>query len=385
MGPMYPRNMSTRPFLLFFAAVSISITGLLTSCNSTDSSSAIPVVAAHDKYLLDDLADSIRYVLLEESSIESIAGSIFSAQIDDGKLFVAHNSGAGSEENQIISVYDLDGHYLNRIGRKGRARNEFIRVSSWCLDVERNEVLILDRSSYAIKRYDYNGTYISQIPLPEGHHIIAEILMFGGKIYGQTLLPDDTVDNLMLINDDGTFNTLIDNREIATQEYLMIPTNSEMQASDMTSLYHMRPFDRNLYKITDNNTVGTCGFFDFLKVPPASKLKSITTDDVEYFLAMPYIGPQTSDHLIIRCIAANELYVYHKWTGTCTRYNNWTDKVFVPQPIGASSNIVITKITPFNAQIALENHESSISESDKQMLQTIASRENDVLLLYHLK
>ena len=366
-----------------FCSLSAVVLMMFISCGGVKDTSAIPVVTADDKYCLDEFADSVHYILLEESSIESLAGNIFGAQIDDGKLFVAHNPGSGGEVDQIISVYDLDGHYLNRIGRKGRARNEFIRASGWCLDIERNEVLILDRSSNAIKRYSYDGTYISQIPLPDDHHI-DQPFMAGGKIYLQALLPDDAVDNLMLINPDGTFNTLLNNREITTQEYLMIGSNSEMQAADMTSFLHMRPFDRNLYKVT-GTTVDTCGFFDFLKVPPAGKLKSITTDDVDYFLAIPYIGPQTSDYLFIRCMNVNELYVYDKRTGICTRYHSWTNKAFGPKPIGASGNIIITKITPFDAQDALEYRENLISESDKPMLQAIASCENDALLLYHLK
>lgn len=58
---------------------------------------------------------------------------------------------------------------------------------------------------------------------------------------------------------------------------------------------------------------------------------------------------------------------------------------YEPNPVGASGNIIIAKISPFNAQSALENREELISESDKPMLQTIASREKDALLFYHLK
>ena len=369
-------------FLSIFAAFSFTVIGLLISCKSTSSPSAIPVETVDDKYYLDAIADSMNYILLEESSIESLVGSIYGVQMDDGKLFVAHNPGSRREEDQIITVYDLDGHYLNRIGRKGRARNEFIQIKSWCLDIERNEVLILDNSSHAIKRHAYDGTYISQISLPD-YQYIERIFMVSGKIYGQTLTPDDTADNLMLINDDGTFNVLLDKREIVTDNF-GIGSTSGMMAADMTSFYHMRPFDRNLYKIT-GSTVDTCGFFDFLKVPPANILKNFTTDYTDYLMAIPAIGTQTSDYLILQLFGSSR-YVYNKQTGICTCYNiDRTKMAYDPNPVGASGNIIIAKITPFDAKAALENREELISESDKPMLQTIASRENDALLFYHLK
>ena len=154
-----------------YAVYLMSILLLFASCSNGKSPSSIPVETVDDKYYLDAIADSMNYILLEESSIESFVGSIYGVQMDDGKLFVAHNPGSRREEDQIISVYDLDGHYLNRIGRKGRARNEFIQIKSWCLDIERNEVLILDNSSHAIKRYAYDGTYLSQISLPDYQYI----------------------------------------------------------------------------------------------------------------------------------------------------------------------------------------------------------------------
>ena len=374
--------MNKKYILPLFATFSFIVIGLLTSCKRTNSTSAIPVETVQDKYYLDAIADSMHYVLLEESSTESLVGNIYGVQMDDGKLFVAHNPGSRREEDQIISVYDLDGHYLNRISRKGRARNEFIQIKSWCLDIEHNEVLILDNSSHAIKRYAYDGTYISQISLPD-YQYIHHIFMAGGKIYGQTLIPDDTADNLMLINDDGTFNPILDKREIVTDGFGIGP-NSSKQAADLTSFYYMRPFDRNLYKIT-GSTVDTCGYFDFLKIPPANILKNFTTDDTDYLIDILSISSQTSDYVFMQQFGS-AMYVHNKLTGICTCYDFPSTKMaFDPNPVGASGNIIITKISPFSAQSAIENREELISESDKPMLQAIASRENDALLFYHLK
>ena len=368
---------------ILFAAAYFVATVLSVSCGKDVKPSAIPVEIKDDKVYLEDVSDSTHFVLLEETSVESLAGSIFSAQIDDDKLFIAHNPGGGREADQILSVYDLDGHFLNRIGRKGRSRNEFIIVKSWCLDIDRKEVLIFDGYSHAIKRYDYDGKYISQITMPDLMNL-NDIIMADGNIYGLTLLPHDVADDLLIINNDGTFNALLDKREMHSQDNLMYAPLSKKHSSDMTSLYHMRTFDNILYKVT-GTTVEKCGYFDFLNPPSASRLLNLSTYDMDLLMINPSLGPQTSDYLFLSAWVDKQFtqFIYNKNTGICTRYDSHgTGWGYTPIPIGASGNILITKITPSEAQFALERR---IRESDRPMLQAIASQENDALLLYYLK
>ena len=203
------------------------------------------------------------------------------------------------------------------------------------------------------------------------------------NLFAAELLMNDE-DVLDQINNDGTFNALLDKREMHSQDNLMYAPLSKKHSSDMTSLYHMRTFDNILYKVT-GTTVEKCGYFDFLNPPSASRLLNLSTYDMDLLMINPSLGPQTSDYLFLSAWVDKQFtqFIYNKNTGICTRYDSHgTGWGYTPIPIGASGNILITKITPSEAQFALER---GVSESDKPMIQAIASQENDALLLYYLK
>lgn len=61
------------------------------SCGKGKSIQAIPIEDVEDTYFLDEIADSRSYVLLDDSSLDAIV-------------------------------------------EKGRARNEFLRIRSWCIE-----------------------------------------------------------------------------------------------------------------------------------------------------------------------------------------------------------------------------------------------------------
>ena len=358
--------------------------GLFTaSCTNKAPITAIPVETVEGKYWLDDITDSIRYILLDDSSLESLAGNVFGAMMDDGKLFVGNNPSSDREAQQIISVYDLNGRFLNKIGMRGRARNEFLYINSWYLDIERNHVLILDNGSQSIKRYSYDGTYISQIPLPDDIHA-NRIFMNGGRLYVQSLTPNDITDDLIELNDDGTFTNLFSHRDIITENFFLEGI-SRQPATGLTQFYYLRLFDNTLYKVTGSK-VDSCGLFNFFNVPSAQKLRNLTTDDDGLLMQMHSMtAPETTNYIIINKWSG-PIYVYNKLTGKCTCYQfNATQLPYQSRIIGASGNTIITRLTSFYAQNALENHSDIISDSDKQMLQAIASSENDALILYHLK
>ena len=115
-----------------FLCVTMITPLLLTSCGKGKSMQAIPVENVEDTYFLDEIADSHSYVLLDDGSLDAIVGDITQVMVDDGLFFVSHVPNAkGNDIDQIISVYDKEGRFLNKIGQRGRARYEFMRISSW--------------------------------------------------------------------------------------------------------------------------------------------------------------------------------------------------------------------------------------------------------------
>lgn len=124
--------------LFAFGSVVLSLASVVlisfASCGKGKSMQAIPVEEVEDTYFLDKIADSRSYVLLDDSSLDAIVGDITQVMVDDGLIFVSHVPNAkGNDIDQTISVYDKEGRFLNKIGQKGRARNEFLRIRSWLL------------------------------------------------------------------------------------------------------------------------------------------------------------------------------------------------------------------------------------------------------------
>ncbi|MBO4561920.1 MAG: 6-bladed beta-propeller, partial [Bacteroidaceae bacterium] len=118
-----------------------------------------------DGTLEDNFMKSWEYILLDEST-DALLGTINDAiRYDDG-LFFIHSD---MDKASTIKVFDRSGHYLNDIGRIGRARNEYLSLDSWNLDTHRNEVLIVNGDGYdgkaTIKRFDYQGKFLGQIDI----------------------------------------------------------------------------------------------------------------------------------------------------------------------------------------------------------------------------
>lgn len=150
--------------ILSTAALAFVASTMLCGCKeSTQSDNAIQItkddVISLDGTFYDNYLDSWEYILLEESP-ESAIGSVERIRYDDGLFFVHDNMNSET----TIKVFDRSGHFLNNIGRLGRARNEYLNLDHWDLDVYRNEVHVINGDGYAgttsIKRYDYKGNFL---------------------------------------------------------------------------------------------------------------------------------------------------------------------------------------------------------------------------------
>ena len=102
------------------------------------------------------------YIALDGKETDAlISGDVSKVLYDDGLYFISCFNNGGQ-----IKVFDSDGHYLNDISRKGRARNEYLYLEIWTIDRNRNEVLIAtqenDEGPVTIKKFNYQGEYLGQ-------------------------------------------------------------------------------------------------------------------------------------------------------------------------------------------------------------------------------
>ena len=373
--------------LFAFGSVVLSLASVVlisfASCGKGKSIQAIPVEDVEDTYFLDEIADSYSYVLLDDSSLDAIVGDITQVMVDDGLIFVSHIPNAkGNDIDQIISVYDKEGRFLNKIGQKGRARNEFLRIRSWCIDKDSKEVRMYDLDAYAIKKYTYDGTFITQTSIPKEIDLM-KLFLTDKRMYVQSTVPNDVSDDFMELREDGSYTPLLPMRQIATDGGWRVGIVSHFRDQDLKEFYHLRAFDNTLYRISDGKA-DSCGYFEFIDVLPANKLENLTFDYL-ITLKQPNECYETPAYFVASEFEAAD-YVYYKPTGKCTCYRYDIAKLpYRRKIVGVAGDVLIAGVGASDAQIALKEHPELIPEQDKVMLETVAGRENDALVFYHLK
>ena len=376
------------------------VSSLLVSCATKNDSSVIPVTDAESISFLDEMTGGRTYVLLEESSIDAVVLDIDKVMVDDGKLFIQHSPSSSSfnfEENVEISVFDMDGRFLNKIGRKGRARNEYVNLETWCLDTRRKEVVIVDSDFKTMKRYTYDGTFVSSVTLKE-YAPMWNLMYVNGKLYANMLLPNKVADDIIVFKDDGSFVPLMTPRANMLE---LGPFSGgggmgnirQIINPSLESFYHLRLYDNVLYRIQDDKA-HPCGSFDFIQ--------TVDENDKDFYLATdlligrPEKCLETGSKFIFHCLEVNSdrmlvgevYYVYDKSTQKCTRYKAvYDDNVGTISHrfniVGIDGETIITRATPDGARYILKNLADKVPQSDLQILQKLAERENEALIFFH--
>ena len=346
--------------------------------------SVIPVESVEDIHFVDALTDSHTYLVLDDSSVESILGEITEVMIDGDLIFISSvpNAGENSMTGQELSVFDKNGKFLHRIGRRGRAQNEYLYLSSWALDKANREVYMLDRSSDIIKRYSYDGEYISQIDLTD-ETSTSRMFMIGNKLYIQTLMPYDKRDDLVELNLDGTCRELFERRDIGTNGWGFSGGHIR-KPSELKSFYHLRPLDNTLYHISDDGQVDSCGYFDFIKVPTQAKMRNLTTDDADYLMTIPSVTYESADYYIV-VIANQPVYVLSKSTGKLMGYKRSEPGFFIfnRSTIGITDDMIICSFSSEDAKHGMTM--TNAPDDLKTMYRDMAESENESLIFYRLK
>ena len=356
---------------------------VLISCNKK--LSYIPVEEVQDKHFVDALSDGYTYLTLDDSSIDAIVGEITEVLVDDDLIFISHIPHAGGSymTDQELSVFDKNGKYLRRIGQRGRAQNEYVYLTSWALDKVNKEVYMFDRSTSIIKKFSYQGEYISKIDLSDGTSA-SRMFMIGDKLYLQTLMPYDKRDDLIEVSLDGTCRELFDQRGIGTENFGFSGGHIR-KSPDLKSFYHLRPMDNTLYFISESGKVDSCGYFDFIDVPSQTTLKSLTTDDADYLMTIPSVTHENSDYYIVS-IAQQPVYVLSKSTGKLTGYKPEKSSFLVScrAVVGITDDQIICSFPSEDAKHAARTF-TNAPDDLKTMYRDMAASENESLIFYHLK
>ena len=130
------------------------------------------------QFFLSDIADSIKFILLEKTD-QTILAELVDAYVDDNNLFIQTSRG---QESSYYFRFDLDGRFRNTIGTVGRGPGEYVG-SSFNIDYDNKSVIVL--AYYSTKeylRFSYDGRFIEKLPIRKQQDVIRFECLPGGRI-----------------------------------------------------------------------------------------------------------------------------------------------------------------------------------------------------------
>lgn len=217
---------------------------MLESCKNKDETldeSRVLVKESDKKIKLSDIV-SDSYIVRLETTDNNLIGQIDKIQLYKEKIFVQDRFRAKG-----ILVFDINGKYLYRVGRVGKAPGEYRLPMDFTIDVENNKIIVLDDGGQLLY-YDLDGKFIQTQKNNENIGINA----FQNTKSGYAMIQGGGSANLLLV--DKNFQEKKEyfpylNRSIDR----LIPNSLQIIADDVC-LYR-RNCNNVIYQITNNSIV----------------------------------------------------------------------------------------------------------------------------------
>ncbi len=112
------------------------------------------------------LFKNVKPIILETRE-DVLIGDLGGIYIADAYI-VVHDE---SRNNNAVFIFDLEGHFLRKIGGIGPGPEEYEEISDFAVDKEKDELYILDPSGHKINKYNIlSGKFILSIPIQKYRH-----------------------------------------------------------------------------------------------------------------------------------------------------------------------------------------------------------------------
>ena len=104
----------------------------------------------------DNFLNNLKFVKLETAQHCLIGGEIKNVKIDNDLIFILDN-------NTNLFVFELNGKFLRKIGRRGNGPGEVQSISNFCLNKEMKEIMLFDITKNTILIFGYRGNFVKSI------------------------------------------------------------------------------------------------------------------------------------------------------------------------------------------------------------------------------
>ena len=162
-----------------------------------------------------EILEDIRYIRLETNPA-SIIGNIGNIIIENGKIYVFANNN--------ITVFDINGKYLNTLNRVGRGPQEYLSILDFAINPQGNIII----ASYEGEILEYNGDLKFIRKISPGKNAISDSSMWNfimlkegvfasGIIYADTN-PEYVKQDLIIYNEDSL--SVLSSYNVNTQQFI---------------------------------------------------------------------------------------------------------------------------------------------------------------------
>ncbi len=222
---------------------------LMFSCKETEVATGF--VAGYDSPEKEN-GDGIEGVEFKIVPLEQKEGI---ALVSPKKVIIADSIVYILDSRQLVS-YTADGKFRCAIGQNGHGRNEYITLTTFYVDGDKN-IVLFDSYKNSLIKFDKNGKFLDEKKLSP-----ADLK------YAQSIMPTEESNRLFVYNYIyNGFNQLcriVDTESGKETEISSTPLHTdntmEFVGKNPCSTYngtirYIRPFDNNIYNYTDNSTI----------------------------------------------------------------------------------------------------------------------------------
>ena len=176
-----------------------------------------------------------------ETKSDAIIGNIKKVIFGDNKIFVL-----GDSPSQAVFIYDMEGHFINKISRRGNGENEYARLADICYDKQTNSLILLAHIPSRLFVYDTKGETLKQSLTLDRSFVKIETDGKSFMAYQGNVTQGDDKNNVCKLSKDGKIEDSwfpINEKWESVNKDDVYP----LSCSVNKRIYFMEPFHRTVY------------------------------------------------------------------------------------------------------------------------------------------
>ena len=167
-------------WLLCFAIFSVGCNNNKTQGVSiSENSTVIDIEKAikEQSMLMSEFFSSVKTIILETDN-HILLGKINGIQVHNDLIFLLD-----TQQDIGISIFNKDGKFIRKIGKKGNGPGEYLTISDFTIDRENDAVYLMDCDLNKIHKYKITGEFESSIALKNANIQSFHLQYNNGKLY----------------------------------------------------------------------------------------------------------------------------------------------------------------------------------------------------------